>query len=342
MTDTISVAMCTYNGAAYLPAQLESLAAQMRLPDELVVCDDDSSDQTVDLLKMFASSAPFPVRLYTNDSNLGPTKNFEKAIRLCTGDVIALCDQDDVWLSQKLARTESELEHARDAGVVFSDAELIDETGRYLGKRLWQELSADDDERVPAGRDKTWFELLPGATVTGATMAFRARYKNLVLPIPPNPQLIHDGWIALVVSCVARVMPLPEPLVLYRRHLHQQVGPRKRNQAPGGLTALITGQARSAADRANANTYAAALRTAMIVRDRLTATSSEFDSSKARAELSALIKHLEARANLNESVWLRLPSVLRELFSFRYSRFSNGTASALKDLIKGNSPGSSV
>ncbi len=100
----ISVAICTYNGEKYLSEQLASIAAQTRLPDEMVVCDDCSSDATPDLVEEFARSAPFPVRFFRNPINLRSTKNFEHAIALCDGDFIALCDQDDIWLPEKLAR----------------------------------------------------------------------------------------------------------------------------------------------------------------------------------------------------------------------------------------------
>jgi len=110
---TVSVALCTYNGAAYLGEQLDSIVAQSRPPDELVVCDDGSTDGTVGLLQAFVPEAPFPVRLYRNERNRGFAKNFERAISLCTGDFIALSDQDDVWKPEKLARLATALAKAR-------------------------------------------------------------------------------------------------------------------------------------------------------------------------------------------------------------------------------------
>src|SRR4051794_15860948 len=98
-----SVAMCTYNGARFIGAQLASVAAQTRTPDELIVCDDRSTDETVAIVQKFADSAPFRVRLHVNEENLGSTKNFERAVSLCEGDLIALCDQDDVWLPEARA-----------------------------------------------------------------------------------------------------------------------------------------------------------------------------------------------------------------------------------------------
>src|SRR2546423_12239051 len=97
----ISIAMCTYDGGRYLREQLDSLASQRRLPDELIVSDDGSSDNTVMIIEEFSSSSPFPVHFSVNDTNLGTIRNSEKAVRACNGDVIVPCDQDDVWYSDK-------------------------------------------------------------------------------------------------------------------------------------------------------------------------------------------------------------------------------------------------
>ena len=93
----ISVAMCTYNGADFLPAQLESILAQSRKPDQIVVCDDGSTDETRALLQGFEKESPDVILLRFNKKNLGSIRNFEQAIQLCNGDIIALSDQDDVW-----------------------------------------------------------------------------------------------------------------------------------------------------------------------------------------------------------------------------------------------------
>ncbi|MDQ3818842.1 MAG: glycosyltransferase family 2 protein, partial [Acidobacteriota bacterium] len=188
--------MCTYNGARFLREQLESIAGQTRRPDELVVCDDRSTDETVRVLEEFAATAPFPVRLKVNERNLGSTRNFEQAISLCTGDLIALSDQDDVWLAEKLERIEEEFERRADIGLVFTDALVVDEELRPLGYTLWQKLGLDGEEqrRIKSGRSLDI--LLTGWTVTGATMAFRALYSELFIEIPEDLMMIHDGWIA--------------------------------------------------------------------------------------------------------------------------------------------------
>ena len=110
----LSVALCTYNGARFLAAQLASIARQTRLPDEMVICDDGSQDSTCLLIDDFRASAPFPTRVYCHSGNMGVVSSFLGTIRLCSGDLIALCDQDDIWKSDKLARAHAAIEGGDD------------------------------------------------------------------------------------------------------------------------------------------------------------------------------------------------------------------------------------
>ncbi len=170
----ISVAMCTYNGADFLPAQLESILAQSRPPDEIIICDDGSTDETQALLKKFAAESPVSASIQLNEENLGSVKNFEQAIRLCSGDVIALSDQDDVWRSDKLELIEAAFTNAPAAGLVFSDAELVDENLKSLDRRMWDAIGFDAHKQKLVRLGRALEVLVTGWTVTGATMAFRS------------------------------------------------------------------------------------------------------------------------------------------------------------------------
>lgn len=101
---SISIAMCSYNGAQFIKDQLDSLAAQKLMPDEMVICDDGSNDGTVEAIERFIPKAPFPTRLVVNKKNMGVTSNYEQAMAMCKGDVIAFADQDDIWRPEKLQR----------------------------------------------------------------------------------------------------------------------------------------------------------------------------------------------------------------------------------------------
>ena len=132
-----SVAMCTYDGERFLQDQLVSISSQSRLPDEMVVCDDNSSDETWSILCSFSKSAPFPVRLIRNERNLGVVENFEKALRLTSGDVVFLSDQDDVWRIDKIERISEHFETNPATGMVITDAEMVDENLSPQEHSLW-------------------------------------------------------------------------------------------------------------------------------------------------------------------------------------------------------------
>jgi len=194
----ISIAMCTYNGEAYLSDQLVSIEKQTQQPDELVACDDGSTDNTLQVLDQFSKEAPFPVRVYRNRQRLGSTKNSEKALSLCSGDFIFLSDQDDVWMPEKVNKLQQALTNNPGAGYVFSDALIVDEVLRPMGYTMWQSIKFTPEQRRQFEQGKQPAVLLKGNVVTGATMAFRAGLKSIVLPIPDES--IHDEWIALLAS----------------------------------------------------------------------------------------------------------------------------------------------
>lgn len=219
---TISVAMCTFNGARFLRAQLESIARQRRPPDELVICDDGSSDGSVEILREFAAGASFSIRIFCNEKNLGSTQNFEKAIQLCKGDLIALCDQDDIWLPEKLSRLLQIFEQDSSVGGVFSDADLINENSQEIGKRLWQVHKFAFSRLEDFDRATAMELLLKQDVVTGATLMIRSSIRELLNPLPE--QWVHDGWIAWMLTLYSRLAFVRDPLVQYRVHGGQQLG----------------------------------------------------------------------------------------------------------------------
>ena len=324
MVEKISVAMCTWNGAEFLPEQLASIAAQTRKPDELIVCDDKSTDETVRVISQFAASAPFPVRLQVNEHNLGSTNNFAQAIRLCQGDIIALADQDDVWLPEKWRRIEASVLGEPGLGLVFTDAEILDERLEPLGYRLWESVGFDDAQRRLVRTGRLLDVLLPGWTVTGATMAFRAGFKDLVLEIPTDLPLIHDAWIALLIASVAHVSFIEEPLIKYRQHGRQQIGAkeRKTNHAGGVKEAMQ-----------RKNSYDDMIKIGTQAQRRLAERRDVYNSDHALSRLEARLVHLRARAHLPGGMAGRVRSVIIELVSRRYHLYSNGFRSAVKDLL---------
>lgn len=342
MAMKLSIAMCTYNGARHLQEQLNSIARQTRLPDELVVCDDGSSDGTPEVVQAFAASAPFAVRLYVNEKNLGSTSNFEKAISLCDGDIIALSDQDDVWLPQKLERLEAEFAASPDVGLVFSDALVVDESLRSLDYTLWQSVEFTPQWQKRLKRGHAFQALLENFYVTGATMAFRSRLRELALPIHATTlrrfgrkqmEFIHDAWIALMVAAAAELVPISEALIKYRQHSTQQLGMPPPEVRPQNDARQPTASWAARADTSYDEYFACELSFLEEVYKRLEKNCDTPRCQTTLAYLRPKIYHLRARAHLPANKLRRLPLVLRELITFRYSRYSNGALSAAKDLL---------
>ena len=226
-TTTVSIAMCTYNGARFVGEQLQSFLRQSRLPDQLVVCDDCSQDGTQELLQGFAHTAPFPVELRFNEHNLGVTRNFAQAIGACRGEIIALSDQDDVWHPEKLSQLVTLFDEHPQSGYVCSDAGLIDENGRALCGRLWEQWYISPVELLEQDGDGTGRQLLKYNCITGCTMAFRARLRPRLIPIPTS--WVHDHWICTVCELLGEHgVATPELLVSYRLHARQVCGTTQR------------------------------------------------------------------------------------------------------------------
>lgn len=323
----ISIALATYNGAAYLGEQLASLVDQDRRPDEIVVCDDGSSDDTLQILSAFAQAAPFPVRIFENEQNLGYALNFARAISLCTGDIIFLSDQDDVWFPTKISTVEQQFLHNESTFVVVNNAEIADEKLQKTGLTVSGQL-------LSAGN--TTDQLLLGCCI-----AFRARLTPLVLPVPHEIHG-HDGWINTLGATLKVRVFLQDVLQLYRRHgantsdaittrvkkasrwkrFSAQIRPSKLSQDPrqasaGRLVHLKT------------------------VRDRI-ANHSAFLSKilPGEIDIQAIIDDLQRQIKLNESRLiiqerargLRLISALRFYTSGGY-RFFEGWKSLARDVL---------
>ena len=315
----LSVALCTYNGEQHLSEQLESIRQQTRLPDELVVCDDASRDHTLAIVQKFVATVTFPTRVESNQTNLGTTRNFEKAIGLCTGEVIVLTDQDDVWLPHKLATLEAELTSHPEAGFVFSDADIVDERLNPCGYSLWEAVGFSPRDQSRFRRGGAFETLVQRHRVTGATMAFQARYRDLISPIPP--EWSHDAWIALMIAAVAPCVPIDQKLIHYRQHHRQQLGASKRG---------LSGEYR-AARKFRRETCEIVSRDYGLAHDRL--KNVQHIGIERLALLTGKVDHYRQRSLMREPGTWRLPIVLREAWGGNYHRFSRGWKAVVQDLL---------
>ncbi len=320
---TISVAMATYNGEKFLREQLASLAAQVRLPDELIVVDDRSQDSTCAIVKQFAATSQFPVRLVVNELNVGSTENFSRACQACSGAVIALCDQDDVWLPDKLRQVEAALLAQPNAVLVFSDAVMVDQSLKPLGYTLWEAIGFSSAERQCVQRDQALDVLRRKFIVTGMSMAFRSQHLPLALPIAKS--WFHDGWIAYCLAIIGPLAIIEEPLALYRQHAGQQLGERKRSRLEQYVRARRLGTPHLQRHR---EMYGA-LRQHLQTHAGLIAAD---NSALVASDLAEKIHHLDRRLWVR-AAWWRRPLAITEWLNGRYQRFSFGRKSLLQDLI---------
>jgi hypothetical protein len=211
----ISVAMATYNGAAHVQEQLDSLAAQTVPPAELVVSDDGSSDATLEIIRRFQERASFPIRILDKPERLGFADNFLHAAAACRHELVAFCDQDDVWLPTKLEiggrRIEADDSLLSMHTLTLTDAGL-NPVGHWdqniIGDRVWEPLRID-----------------PYITGWGNTMVFRRELATLVArerrprqPEASDRPLSHDTWIYALAAALGRVSHIEAPLILYRQH----------------------------------------------------------------------------------------------------------------------------
>lgn len=217
---TLSVALCTYNGEKYIIEQLTSIANQILQVNEIVICDDKSQDNTIDCILDFMSKHPnINIKLYQNDEQLWVVKNFEKAMSLCSGDIIFLCDQDDIWEINKTKKIIDYFSLNQNVNLVFTNAELINQFGENIS-----DFKLFDAVGLYKNILKLWnkgldFEILAsGNRVTGATVAFRKTMVSKVSPFIEDKVYIHDMQLALHAINDNAIGIIDEPLIKYRIH----------------------------------------------------------------------------------------------------------------------------
>lgn len=218
----ISIAMCTYNGEKYIKKQLESIINQSLQPDEIIICDDNSCDGTVGVIKNVMCHWTGKWRLVVNSINLGYKKNFFKAMQLCQGDIIFLADQDDVWNVDKLRVMEKVFKLHDDVILAFHDAELVDEKLNEISPSLWKEISFNPQEFSTGDYSR----LLKGNVIQGAACAFRRGLLDYAVPVPSGA--IHDEWLGLSAAFNGVIYPIHLSLIKYRQTGHNQIGGTKK------------------------------------------------------------------------------------------------------------------
>jgi glycosyltransferase involved in cell wall biosynthesis len=321
----LSIVMCTYNGAAYLQPQLDSLLAQIQLPDEIVLSDDASTDATMQLLEVFAVTARdagVDVRLMRHATNVGFVENFSSALRQASGNVLFLCDQDDVWHADKLATMAARFVDDPTLLLLHSDARLVDADGRSMDCSMFDALQMTADEKLAIHDGRAFEVVMRRSFVTGATMAVRRSMIERALPIAAD--WIHDEWLAAITAAVGKIDFIDAPLIDYRQHGGNQIGARRRTLAMKWRD-LILPRGRLLADEAK-----------RLQRLETFLTQATFFDGAARAkQVGEKRLHFERRVAIGQLPrYRRLSPILREARAGFYRRYGTGGRSMLRDLLR--------
>ncbi|MFC5930740.1 glycosyltransferase family 2 protein [Cryobacterium melibiosiphilum] len=324
----LSVALCTHNGARYLEEQLLSILNQSVPPQQIVVSDDASTDDTLAVLnramaawQQAHSDVVVELLVLCNERALGVTANFEQALAACTGVLIALSDQDDVWLPGRLERMLAEFARRPTLQLVNADARLVDAEGAPLGLTLLDTLGISAADRAAVHSGRAIDALLRRNIVTGATLMVSRVLVEAARPFPAA--WVHDEWLAIVAALTGPMDLLEEPLTDYRQHGANQIGVTTLD-ASGKI-----GRLRAPRTARNARLLARAA----VLEERaglLTPT----PSAETLRLIAAKLEHERMRSTLPAARVSRLLPVVRSALLGRYARFGLGAQDVLRDLVQ--------
>ena len=224
----LSVAFIVYNGSNYMEQQLDSILHQTVKLDEIVVCEDNSTDNTREILKKYNKANPGLFKILYNTQNLGSNKNAEKAIQHCTGDIVFLSDHDDEWLPNKVERTLQYFEQNPQMNGVFSNGYLMNALSEVDSQNaLWDSMSFPFNQLKNNPALLREYIHTNENSATGAAMAFRRNLAFLDQAFPSIKFLIHDRWISMNLSNDKSLGFMEDKLIKYRLHPKQETGGKK-------------------------------------------------------------------------------------------------------------------
>ncbi len=320
----VSAALATYNGSRYISEQLASLATQTRKPAELVVSDDGSSDNTLDLVRSFARTAPFDVRILAPGPRLGFADNFLRAAEACRSEFVAFCDQDDVWLPEKLDLVMHRLSIDKSVCALHRLTLTDDALNPY---DVWEQGISEDRAYEPLALPRymhAW----------GNSMVFRHDILDVMKasarsaqPGKPEQRLSHDIWIYNISASLGRVSHIIKPLVLYRQHGHNASGAKRKSVSMLGRVAALAHVPLTAFREQEA--YSRAMAEGFLFRAKQTGAQYQKEASAAAEEYFRITRIMKARCALYEAPSARLRRhALRDLQSL------DGVPQRLGPLVK--------
>ncbi len=316
----ISIAMACRNGAKYLEQQLSSIHQQTFLPDEIIISDDKSDDSTLIIANEWKQKSSIPIYIFENPKKLGITKNFEKAISECHGDIIFLCDQDDFWLSQKIEITINAFKNNPSVNLFYSNGFICDESLNVSKNTLWDALWFTNKERSLAEKGESFTFLLKHNVTSGNTLAFRRQLLSYLMPFP-SLHSVHDAWVGLMASFVGSPNIIPEPLIKYRIHGNNQIGIKKRS---------LWEQFVFARSKMSHKYFYEQLALFKELKARLPV---ELCNNNKTRLLQKKITHLSNRVLIERSKFNKWVIIARECLNLNYFKYSYGIKSIMQDMF---------
>lgn len=331
MAASISVALGTHNGERFVGEQIASILSQTRPVDEIVLSDDASSDRTVEIVEAAVAehrasrgAAPELVVL-RNDPALRVTKNFEQALRRASGELVALCDQDDIWHPTRIERLVSEFDDP-EVLLVFSNARQVGAEGQPLGHDLFEALAMSPSERVLVERGQAFEQFMRRNLATGATVMLRRSLVDAATPLPDT--WLHDEWLAVVAAAFDGVRMHDEVLTDYRQHGNNQVGMTKIGL---GRKFAMFAQPRTERNRR-------LFLRAQSLDERIDELVSPLDGAKANPKYREMAhqkyRFEQVRQAYPEARLKRIVPVLNELRAGNYGRYGTGLKDAVRNLLQ--------
>ena len=309
---TVEVLLATYNGATYLRDQVESVLKQIDVEPRILVRDDGSTDGTQAILTELAAAYPDHIRILPADTPTGLARaNFARLLRASTGNYVAFCDQDDLWLPTKLQQTlnrmqQLEQQHGSSKPLlVYTDLHVVDAALQPIALSLWQQNGLGNAESPSLG------QLLGENTVTGCTALLNRTLADRLKTMPPQA-LMHDHWAALVAASTGALAGLAQPTVLYRQHSNNVVGATARRSPWTALGRLFNAAA---------------------VQDRTTQRARDRAQAEALLQLHAHQMNPAARATVQAFINLHTMSPAARIQTMlRYDLWRSGPSRILADI----------
>ena len=316
MKNKISVAMAAFEGTRFIAQQLESILGQSLIPDEIIICDDSRNDKTYKAIENIIEQHSKMIKYCRNETQLGVSKNFEKAISLTNGDIIFLADQDDVWRQDKIAHLASLINASPNCGGAFCNSELVNEDLKPLDITHWDLRGFQTKEILscPLGGMLEFF--LKRVPAAGHNMAFKSKLKDLILPLPDLKEC-HDTWIGLVIAATNRWAFSSDTLTQFRQHNNNVSQAGRSSQLKAALESIKN-------DTSNWN---------MALYNELIKRLSESASPKVLELLKDRRDHSAIRSKMNCNIFKRLPLVFKEIKNKRYFKYGRGWKNVIQDLV---------